>query len=142
MGNDQMPDGNPLARAHNDLADEHRSLRGLLGRLREVKDPAGLTALLDELHGKLKAHIEHEEFPGGLYESMGVLGPSHAHEVRQLVDEHFRFLSTVRALADEVRRAPAPLDEHIFKDAAALVEQIHSHEAVETRLAETILAER
>ncbi len=142
MGNDRTPEGNPLAKAHADLIDEHRSLRGLLGRLREIKDPPGLTALLDELHGKLKAHIEHEEFPGGLYESMGVLGPNHAHEVRELVDEHFRFLAKVRALADEVRRASAPLDEHIFADAVGLVEQIHSHEAVETRLAEQILSER
>ena len=138
MGNDQ----NPLARAHHDLVDEHRALRGLLGRLREVRDPGGLTALLDDLHGKLKAHFEHEEFPGGLYASMGVLGPRHANEVRALVDQHFRFLSQVRALADEARRAPAPLDAPILGAAVRLAEQLHSHEATEQRLAEQILAEQ
>ena len=138
MGNDQ----NPLAKAHSDLIDEHRTLRRLLGQLREVKEPAGLAALLDELHGKLRMHIEHEEFPGGLYESMGVLGPRHAHEVRELVDDHFRFLSKVRSLADEVRRAEAPVAARILDEAAGLADQIHSHEAVEQRLAEQILAEQ
>ena len=136
----RTPSGEALAKAHTDLVDEHRALRGLLGRLRELQDPAGLAALLDELHGKLKTHIEHEEFPGGLYESMGALGPRHAHEVRQLVDQHFQFLAKVRSLADEVRGARAPVDERILKDAVGLVEQIHAHEAVETRLAEQILA--
>jgi hypothetical protein len=142
MANARTPSADALASAHADLVDEHRALRNLLGRLREIQDPVGLAALLDDLHGKLKAHIEHEEFPGGLYESMGALGPAYANEVRELVDEHFRFLATARSLADEVRRAESPLAPRILNDAAALAEQLHTHEAIEQQLAERILAER
>jgi hypothetical protein len=120
----------------------HRALRGLLGQLREVKDPAGLAAVLDELPGKLKAHIAHEEFPGGLYESMGALEPAYANDVRELVHQHFMFLSTVRSLADEVRRAEPPVAPRLLEQAAGLAEQLHSHEAIEQQLAERILAGR
>ncbi len=142
MANVTMPSRETLATAHADLVGEHRALRGLLDQLREVTDPPALAAVLDELHVKLKAHIQHEEFPGGLYESMGALGPQHAHEVRELVDDHFRVLATVRALADEVRRASAPLDPRVLREAVGLAEQLHTHEAVEQRLAEKILAGR
>ena len=142
MANSRTPAAAAVAAAHESLLDEHRALRALLGRLREVQDPVGLVAALDDLHGKLKAHIEHEEFPGGLYESMGALGPQYASEVRQLVDEHYRFLATVRSLADEARGAPAPLEPRILEGAVALAAQVQSHEAIEHQLAERILAER
>ena len=140
MGNDHTRTDSSLARAHAALEEEHRGLRGLIGRLREVQDTAALIALLDDLHGKLKSHFEREEFPGGLYESMGALGPQHADQVRELVDQHFRFMSLLRSLAAEARRATAASAAPLLRDAAALAERLHTHEVAEHRLANQILA--
>jgi hypothetical protein len=140
MGNDRTRPDSSLARAHAALEEEHRSLRGLVGRLREVQNAVALVALLDDLHGKLKAHFEREEFPGGLYESMGALGPQHADQIRELVDQHFLFLSGVRSLAEQARTAPAAAGPRLLHAAAALAEELHTHEVAEHRLAEQILA--
>ena len=140
MGNDRTRPDSSLARAHAALEEEHRSLRGLVGRLREVQDAVALVALLDDLHGKLKAHFEREEFPGGLYESMGALGPQHAAQVGELVDQHFRFLSSLRSLAAAAREATAAATAPLLTDAAAFAERLRAHEAAEHRLAEEILA--
>jgi hypothetical protein len=129
---------NPLTRARAELEEEHRGLRGLVGQLREAADPTAAAAILDELHGKLKAHFEHEEFPGGLYASMGALGPRHAEEIRDLVDQHFLLLAAVRGLADQARRAPADATPEILHDAVAISDRLRVHEDKEHRLARAI----
>ena len=141
MANDRAQTDGPIARARAALDEEHRRLGDLVGRLREVRDPAALAGLLDELHAALKAHFEHEEFPGGLYQSMGALGPRHAELVRDLVDQHFLLLAAVRGLADQARRAGPPTSPALLPDAVALADQLRAHEADENRLAERLLEE-
>jgi hypothetical protein len=139
MNNDRPRTDDSLARAQAALEEEHRALRNLVGRLREVADATALVPLLEELHGALKEHFEHEEFPGGLYQSMGALGPRYAAQVRDLVDQHFLLLAAVRGLADQARRASPPASPALLRDAAALAEQLRTHEADENRLAERLL---
>jgi len=128
----------PLAAAEAALEAEHLALRGLVGRLREAPDAGTAAGILDELHGKLKAHFEHEEFPDGLYASMGALGPRHAAQIRELVDQHFLLLASVRGLADQARRAAPAATPQILRDAAAIADQLRAHEESEHRLARTI----
>jgi hypothetical protein len=140
MGIDRTRPADSLTRAQAELEEEHASLRSLVGRLREVPDAAALAALLDDLHGKLKAHFEREEFPGGLYESMGALGPRHADTVGLLVDQHFRFLATVRSLATQAHRSTGPDGAKLLQEAATLADQLRAHEAAEHGLATDLLA--
>jgi len=118
-----------------ELVDEHRQLTALLQRLAEHRSIVGLVPLLEELHTMLITHFAHEQFPGGLYECLGVRSPSRHETLRALVREHCVLLSTARGLLERARTA-APADEGaLLDDVAALVEQLREHEEKEYRLA-------
>jgi hemerythrin-like domain-containing protein len=127
-----------LAHARAALVDEHQMLKAIVGRLREARDAAGLVAVLDELHPRLKEHFSHEEFPNGLYESMGALASAHAGEVRDLVDEHFQLLSAVHSLAGEARRVKEGEAKALLQRAAAIADRLRAHEEKELQLAESL----
>ncbi len=128
-------DDGSVKAATNQLYDEHRSLDALLRTIRHTTDRVKLTEQLDELHGHLKAHFEHEEHPGGLYERIGALSDFGEIEVRKLVDEHYRMLSSVRGMVTRLRHDDEPLD--VFQaEIAKLVAWIEDHEVSEHRLAE------
>jgi len=65
MAHDQLQKAASLARAKAELEEEHRGLRRLIGRLREEHDTTALVAAIENLHDKLRAHFQHEEFPAG-----------------------------------------------------------------------------
>jgi hypothetical protein len=127
-----------LDRARAALVDEHGALRAIVSRLREARDPAGQCAVLDELHAALKEHFAHEEFPGGLYQTLGALAREHAAEVRGLVDEHFQLLAAVRGLADEARRPAAGAAGGLRAQALAIADRLRAHEEKEHALAEAL----
>ena len=118
-----------------ELHDEHRTLAGLLGRVRDTEDLLTLTPLLDELHPLLQLHFAHEEYPGGLYDRLGTRSFRFRTQVRRLVDEHFRMLSLVRGLAVRAR-SPRPGEAaEILEEAHRLVEWLSDHEAREHAMA-------
>lgn len=127
-----------LSRAREELAEEHRQLRFLITRLREAREVPGLLQALAELQSRLREHFAHEEFPNGLYETMGALAREHAAEVRELVDEHFLLLATLRGLADQARRHRDGPPDTLMREAAALAERLRSHEEKELELVERL----
>ncbi|HEY3359523.1 MAG TPA: hemerythrin domain-containing protein [Polyangia bacterium] len=138
MTQNGSPEQAALDKARHDLDDEHQQLRRIVGRMREARDTATLAAALDELHPRLKEHFAHEEFPNGLYHSMGALARDHAAEVRELVDEHFQLLSAVRGLADEARRHQGGGPEGLLRNAGAIADRLRAHEEKELKLADTL----
>jgi hemerythrin len=128
-------DDGSVKSATNQLYAEHRSIDALLRSLRRSEDRDELTELLDELHGQLQTHFEHEEHPGGLYERIGALSDFGEIEVRKLVDEHFRMLGSVRGMVTRLRHDDEPVA--IFQaEIAKLISWIEDHEVSEHRLAE------
>lgn len=126
----QKKSGKPSpARAAVALGREHAELKGLWGRLKTAKNPQALLPVLDELHPRLREHFEHEELPGGLYDTLG----ARSAEVRDLVDDHFVLLSAVRGLCAEARSPAA--GQRLLKEAAAVAERLRSHEQKELQLA-------
>jgi Hemerythrin HHE cation binding domain len=97
-----MPEERPsIARARDELREEHERLHVLLGRLRATPEREALAELLRELSHRLREHFRREEQPGGLYDAMGVSIPEARGQVGQLVDDHFRLASMARNLAEE-----------------------------------------
>ena len=132
-------DARHLERVRLELDAEHRALRHFGDRIKTASDMRLLAQLLEELHRRLKAHFVHEEFSEGLYDAIGALGPSHRDQVRELLDEHYRFLAMVRGLSARAhgRRADGA---DLIREAAELAEQLHRHE--EKELALTTPAQR
>lgn len=128
-------DDGSVKSATNQLYDEHRSIDALLRNLRHTTDREKLTGLLDDLHSHLQTHFEHEEHPGGLYERIGALSDFGEIEVRKLVDEHFRMLSSVRGMVTRLRFDDEPL-EVFQQEIVKLIAWIEDHEVSEHRLAE------
>jgi len=124
-----------VAKLRDDLAQEHASVRALVERLRQPRaTPEAAYGLLDELHGTLKAHFAHEEYPGGFYEAMGACTAEHADDLRVLVDQHYLILSAASSLKERARGATQP-SEAFDREVRALTELIAGHERHEHKLA-------
>jgi hypothetical protein len=123
-----------LERARKDLEEEHEELRKLVARLRDARDPATLLPVLESLHPKLRDHFEHEEFPGGFYDSIGALAAEYSTAVRELVDDHYLFLAAIRGLADQVRRHREGAIDELLRQAATLADRLRAHEDKELKL--------
>jgi len=121
--------------AEAELHDEHRALRDMVGRVQAAEDVITLAPLLDELHPLLQLHFAHEEYPGGLYDRLGTQAPQFRHDVRQLVDEHFRMLSMIRGLAVRARTPGDDEPAEILDEARRLVAWLADHERREHAMA-------
>ena len=125
--------------ARSELAEEHRRVMSLVGRLEAMPDPAGLEPLLDELHDLLVDHFAHEQFPGGLYEQLGAYGPRYHEEIRALVGDHCRILSAMGRLRERARGATRA-DAETLRDVRDTVGAIRAHEEREHALASRLAA--
>jgi len=123
---------------YTELRDEHRQVMELVARLSGHRELAGLAPLLEELHEILIRHFSHEQFPGGLYESMGAYGPQHHDEIKVLVRDHCLILSTVSALLERVRSAGPADESRLLEEVGELIAQIEDHERIEHALAEKL----
>jgi hypothetical protein len=126
-----------VARAREQLRDDHERLHALLARLRSVPDRTGLTVGLRELHDRLTEHFRREEAPDGLYDAMGVCVPEFRGRVGQLVDDHFRLVSTTRNLAEEAL-SPRVATEALREQALRVADYLADHEQREHELAKAL----
>lgn len=127
-----------VARAFAELRDDHRRLEELLERLRTARDLPLLVSTLKELNSALVAHFAREEHPGGLYDVLGVCAPQHRAPLRELVDEHYRILGTVRELVQRTRE----LEERFIREREEvlhLADRLREHETREHALAREAL---
>ena len=122
--------------AEKELDDEHRILIELVDRLKEVGEVGDLATILDELHPALHEHFQKEEHPGGLYHRIGACSERYRDLVRELVDDHYRILSKVRALSARSKDA-APADaDGLITESRKLVGWLKAHGARERDMAE------
>ena len=128
-----------LEAVRTELADEHRQVMGLVGRLESHRALAGLEALLEELHHTLVDHFAHEQFPGGLYECLGAQEAGAHGELRILVREHCTLLSDVRGLLENAKRAEPADSEMLLGGVAELIAGLRAHERREHRLADSLV---
>jgi len=129
-----------LDEIHSELAAEHREIMGLVTRLEAGCSARDLPGLLKTLHDSLVDHFAHEQFPGGLYEAMGLCAPAHHEDLKVLVREHCSLLSSARALVER-SRAVAPRDwPALLAEVRALAAALHAHEHREHGLVEKLKA--
>lgn len=126
-------DDGSIGAAEAQLRSEHRALNALLKRAVETASADTLTSLLRSLHTELHQHFANEEYPGGLYERMGVLGPRFREEVRHLVDDHYKILATISEMSDRAVAGESPSE--LVEELLALVEWMREHEDREHRMA-------
>lgn len=107
----------------------------LVGVLKDSPDPALLVKRLEELHTLLVNHFAREQFPGGLYESMGAFGSRWHGDLRELIQDHCLILSEARAILERARDAAPAARSELQSDVISLIEQLSEHERKEHRLA-------
>ena len=110
----------------------------LLDVLRSVVDPPLLTQRLEELHTLLVNHFAHEQFPGGLYESMGAFSSCWHKELRELIREHCLILSEARSVLDRSRTTTVHTQGALQAAVLALIDQLYAHEHKEHQLAQRL----
>lgn len=130
-----------IAAADEALRDDHESLRALMKRLRARPGREELTALLNDLPGRLAEHFRREEMPGGLYDSVGVSIPQARGEVAQLIDDHFRLVTVARDLA-AAARSPEVATDALEQQLLLVADYLADHERREQQLVRTSLKRR
>jgi len=128
-----------LQKSYDALAEEHDQLLALLERLEAIRDVMDLRRPLEELHGLLVKHFAHEQFPGGLYDSMGAFGSTHDDLLRELIGEHCMLLSFARELLEQSSRNRKQDRAAMPGGVARLIQRLKSHERKEHRLAEMLV---
>jgi hemerythrin len=124
------------------LKDEHKQLASALLQLEAVQETSELAGILDDLHPLLHQHFAHEEYPGGLYDSLGATTPEFRDRVRELVDDHYRILSVVRSTAERARYGAGEDRRTLLKEGQEIVGWLRRHEEKEHQLAAEARARR
>jgi hypothetical protein len=93
---------------------------------------------LEELHTLLINHFAHEQFPGGLYESMGAFGSRWHEDLRELIRDHCLILSEARAVLERARVSTPHTQDALQTAVIALIKQLSTHERKEHHLAERL----
>jgi hypothetical protein len=132
MSKDDSTTASPVRRAILELKDEHAQIMGVVDQVANVSDAEALGPLLEKLHGLLKSHFAHEEYPDGLYATMGACTAEYRSDLRKLVDEHFGLLSTVRGMSERARLGHT---EGLVEEAGDLAQRLRDHETHEHALA-------
>jgi hypothetical protein len=127
-----------VARAREQLRDDHERLHALLARLRAEPGRTGLSVVLRELHDRLIEHFRREEAPEGLYDAIGVCLPESRGRVGQLVDDHFRLVSITRNLAEE-SLSPGVATEALREQALRAADYLDDHEQRENELVKALI---
>ena len=128
-----------IERSYRALAEEHRDIMSLVHRLEQHRSLVQLVPMLEQLHALLINHFAHEQFPGGLYESLGAYGSAYHDELRVLVNEHCTILSSVRGVLERARLANETQAAEILNEVATVIKSLHQHEHREHTLAEKLL---
>ncbi len=134
-----MVDANKLKYVYSELRDEHAELMALIDRLSTRERIMDLLSDLEVLHNLLIKHFAHEQFPGGLYESMGISGTSHHDDLKELVEDHCVILSAVTGLLERARVSNNQTRADIFSQRDEVIAAIRDHEKREHALADRVL---
>jgi hypothetical protein len=127
--------GVSLEQAEAALHEDHQGLHGLFTEFEAAPDRANLEPMLGQLHQRLKAHFNREQFPGGFYDRLGLVNHTFAQRVGDLVDEHYRLLSRVKSLHQTVQGGTAEIPQ-VNDDIRQVLAQLRQHEAIEHQLAQ------
>ena len=118
----------------DEIEDDHHAIKEILERLEATMDPHLLLPILEELRMSLVAHFAREEAPEGLHEIIADMSPNTVASLQNILGEHEHFVVRLDSLIERTRAAvKGPLAE-ILRDATALSESLHDHEARETEL--------
>ena len=134
-----MADANQLKHVYSELRDEHAELMALIDRLSTQKRVVDLLPDLEVLHNLLIKHFAHEQFPGGLYESMGINGAAYHDDLKVLVEDHCVILSAVSVLLERARVSTGQTRADIFTQRDKVIAAIREHEKREHALADAVL---
>lgn len=130
-----------IERTYKALGDEHRQIMHLVERIEQHQTLVHLVPLLEELHELLINHFAREQFPGGLYESLGAYDSTYHDELRVLVQDHCLILSSMRGVLERARVANEEQETDILDDVATVIGSLYEHEHREHALAEKLLRE-
>lgn len=136
MNQMSRPSEDAVRKALMELKDEHAAIMLQVEEMVATDDPHRLQPILENLHGVLMKHFAHEEYPDGLYHTMGACTPEHRHDLRALVDDHFKILSTLRGM---IERAKLGQTAGLHAEAVALGEHMRAHETHEHALAASLV---
>lgn len=125
-------------RSHAALAEEHRHILSLTTALETAPDNSKLVHRLERLHSVLISHFSKEQFPGGLYESMGAFGSRWHSTLQELIQEHCTILSEARSLLDQARNCAPDERDALQPRIIGLVRLLAEHEEKEHQLATTL----
>ncbi|MFQ5935218.1 MAG: hypothetical protein ACE5LB_02250 [Acidiferrobacterales bacterium] len=128
-----------IEQIYGELADEHRRIMTLVERLEHHDTVAHLVTLLEDLHELLINHFAQEQFPGGLYETLGGHGSAYHDELRVLVNEHCVILSSLRGVLERTRITSEDDAPEILREVSAVAKHLREHEHKEHELAEKVL---
>jgi hypothetical protein len=117
-----------------DIAEEHRALRELLGRVTATRDLGRLLPLLGELAALLEEHFTHEEAADGLHAQVAESAPDRLPEVQRLFTEHREVSERLAALVARAEGLWQGQLAEVLAEAAALAAYLHRHEAAEGEL--------
>lgn len=121
------------------LADDHKRIFDLVGRLEEMQEPFDLLPALEQLHDLLVDHFSLEQFPGGLYEHLATRGHEHRDQLKVLIREHCEILTGVGGLVVRARAAGLATNAELREEIARVVEALKEHEHKEHLLAQSLL---
>jgi hypothetical protein len=116
------------------IAEEHRVLSDLLGKLVACRELSALPGFLERLRDLLAVHFTHEEGPGGLHTVVGESATHTLPAVQRLIEEHRVVLVRLQDLLAETERllhGPVAEIHARIHDLAALLAR---HEAEEDAL--------
>ena len=113
---------------------DHHAIKEILERLEGTMDPHLLLPILEELRISLVEHFAREEAPEGLHEVIADMSPTTVASLQNVLGEHEQFLVRLDSLIDRTRTLVRGRLAEILRDAAALSESLHDHEARETEL--------
>jgi hypothetical protein len=116
-------------------------IMALLQLLKDAPDSSLLVPKLEQLHTLLVNHFAHEQFPGGLYETMGAFGSAWHDDLRELIRDHCLILSAARGTLERARTSTPHTQHTLRADVLALVEQLYEHEQKEHALARRLQAD-
>jgi hypothetical protein len=115
------------------ILDQHAELRDTAAHIREARDPAILSALLERLHALLEAHFSDEEARWGL---LGVESESQSRGAVRLRGEHRAILAELRDLVRRIGADPGLPVSAIEGEVAAILARLQDHDAWEDALLE------
>lgn len=127
-----------LKYVYTELRDEHATLMGLIDQLSAQERIADLLPILEELHDLLIRHFAHEQFPGGLYESMGINGSRYHDDLKVLVEDHCVILTAVRGLLERARISSVQTHKSVLSLRDEVVAKIRDHEKREHALVDKV----